>query len=116
MAWRVILSGTGPMPSIVTEADTVVTPPPPPPPPTPPPSPPVVDTSPFVWPSQPRDTYYADERWTGVGEGFYLAQPRYRNPLPGSHGYAGRYGDDSVWAPRDAPPATIRRVLATGHP
>lgn len=98
MAWRVILSGTGPMPSIVTETDTVVTPPPvPPPPPLPPPSPPASpDTSPFIWPTQPPDAYYPDERWSGVGEGFYLAQPRYRNPLPGSHGYAGRHGDDSV--------------------
>jgi len=123
MAWRVILSGTGPLPSIVTEADTVVTPPAPPPPPPPPPPP--EDTSPFIWPQQPVRPDDAAARYAGLGGGFYAGQ-QFQNPAPGSAWWAGtivagRAGSwdlagYDLWAPRDADPAAIRRALATGRP
>ena len=125
MAWRVILSGTGPLPSIVTEADTVVTPPaPPPPPPLPPPPP--EDTSPFIWPPQPPTRYDPSERYAALGAGFYASEAQFENPLPASNAYAGRIvmgtaggwnlAGYALWAPRDADPASIRRALASGRP
>jgi hypothetical protein len=131
MTWKIVgdtftIFGTGATPRI--EPESPLAPPPPNPTPTPTPLPPLVDdTSPFAWPPQPRDADYPDERWTGLGQNFYAAQPKYRNPLPGANWYAGlvapgvmhgyaEIGGYALWAPRDAAPASIRRALLTGRP
>ena len=133
MSWQLVFEnmtifGTGPLPRLVQGTPDPAPPhPPDPPKPTPPPPPPAEDSSPFVWPPQPRDADYPDERWTGLGQNFYASQTKYRNPLPGANWYAGlvrdgvmvgfaEIGGYALWAPRDAAPSSIRRALATGRP
>lgn len=124
VSYQLILESDSPI-RVVT-----VTPPPPPPPTPPPPVPPPAppeDHSPFAWPPQPPNIDHAEQRYGGVGMGFYVGEQAFQNPLPSSTLYAGDvqnpyallgswaiYGY-RVWAPRDADPAVIRRVLKTGH-
>lgn len=132
MSWQIVgdtftLFGTGPVPRIVGGTPDPAPPSPsPPPPPSPPPA---EDSSPFAWPAPPTGLRYDPaERNVGLGQGFYATPQEFQNPLPGSNLYAGLLpegmtvfggrvfvGSYRLWAPHDAAPATIRRVLATGR-
>lgn len=119
---RIVAEGSGPLPNL--EALTVIFPPPEPPPigTTMPPE----DTSPFVWPPQPGyRPYRPEERYAGLGEGFYAGQNIFQNPVPGANLFAGSIvqGRDGswdlagydLWAPAGAKPELIRRMLKVGH-
>jgi len=128
MTWQIVgdtftLFGTGPVPRIVGGPPEPPAPPPPPQPPPPPPE----DHSPFIWPPQPVLADHPEQRYAGLGGGFYVGEDPFRNPQPGSSLYAGHVANPEarvgswvtygyrVWAPVDADPAVIRRVLSTGH-
>ena len=125
--WKIEGKGDPPTITVVPGPNPIVVPPPPSPPP---PLPPPVDEdhSPFVWPPQPNLFYRDEQRYAAVGQGFYVGEQQYMNPIPGSGLYAGNVQDPlaragswfiggyRVWAPKDADPATIRRVVRTGRP
>ncbi len=128
MSYKLIIEGDGPPPRI-TVLDVPVVPAPSPPPP-PPPPPPVEDRSPFVWPVDQAFPYQPWERTTmsweilgrapdDPGARLYAIASNAGNPAGSSHGNAGiiaggRWAGDRLFAPWDAPPAMIRRVLAGG--
>ena len=135
MSWQIVgdtftLFGTGPTPLII--GGTPEPPPPEYPPvrPPPPPPPPPEDNSPFPWSGDQAFPYQPWERATmsweipgrradEPGARMYAMLSNAGNPAGRSHGnagliIAGRWAGDRLFAPWDAPPALIRRVLSTG--
>jgi len=126
-----VIRGTGPAPTVEVGGAPPAPPPGPPPPVLPPPV--VVDNSPFLFPAQCRvNNTDPSARYFPLavtdGGSFYAGLQEYGNPSPGSHTCAGTiavgasatYGSDvsgmTLWVPRSALPALIRRILATGRP
>lgn len=129
-SWRIVIEGDGPIPTGTIHKVEVAAPPLPPKLPDPPGDQPH-STDPFDWPADPfGDRYDPAERYSNLGRDpatgadVYAAMGEFRNPLPGSHKFAGRL-PALAWAkvPAHSPlfvhkataPQTIRRLLATGR-
>jgi len=127
--WSIKCEGSKP---VITQIGGPVVPPVTPPvtPPIVPPiiPPPPVDSTPFVFPSQPPyNCTDPSSRYTSLGDDptvrdfstFYAALAEYCNPLPASHFYAGSLPDGRrLWVPVQSGttnPAAIRRVLVGGR-
>jgi len=127
--WRLLIEGTGPIPTVTQSFDRLPQPPTPPLPP-PPVVPPIVDTSPFPFPaSQPGQESDQACRYFNLCDqsgGCYATLPNCRNPLAGSHLFScftpmgmlyqgtQSIGGFRLYVPRDLPPVKIRLLCSGG--
>ena len=128
--WRLLIEGTGPIPTVTQSFDRLPQPPTPPLPP-PPVVPPIVDTSPFPFPaSQPGQEFKPEARYfgglcPGNEAGCYAGLPEFSNPArinhlfacflpPGMRSNGSALGGMRLYVPATLPPAQIRTLCAGG--